>query len=220
MIEDPHQTKKLAKEEFEAWASHYDYSLLNRFLFRPSYYIIIEELARWQRATDQSFCLLDIGCGTGTLVSMIGKSNLQVSHLVGLDYAMEMCQQACSKASSEPSGEIRFTNGDSERLPFEDESFDIVSCANSFHHYPHQQKVVQEMRRVLRPGGQLMIVDGFRDNVIGWFVFDVIIGAVEKAVYHAPWTVMRSYFTEAGFGDISQRKYNFLFPSFLTSGKV
>ena len=42
--------------------------------------------------------------------------------------------------------------GDSERLPFESGAFDIVTCANSFHHYPRQDRAVAEMRRVLRAG--------------------------------------------------------------------
>ena len=37
-----------------------------------------------------------------------------------------------------------------------------MTCANSFHHYPHQDLAVREMRRVLRPGGRLILVDGYR----------------------------------------------------------
>jgi ubiquinone/menaquinone biosynthesis C-methylase UbiE len=112
----------------------------------------------------------------------------------------------------------RFTAADSEHLPFADASFDVITCSNSFHHYPHQEAVVCEMRRVLRPGGRLMLIDGFRDNVIGWFVFDVIIAAVEKQVYHAPWSTIDRYFREAGFRDIHRRKLNFWFPLLLTIG--
>ena len=42
--------------------------------------------------------VLDIGCGTGTFPGMIALSNLDARHIVGLDYAMEMCQQAARKA--------------------------------------------------------------------------------------------------------------------------
>ena len=61
-------------------------------------------------------------------------------------------------------GHVFPVRGDSERLPFESGSFDIVTCANSFHHYPRQDRAVAEMRRVLRPGGRLMIIDGYRDG--------------------------------------------------------
>ncbi|HWQ18651.1 MAG TPA: methyltransferase domain-containing protein [Methanotrichaceae archaeon] len=49
--------------------------------------------------------------------------------------------------------------GDSEHLPWRDESFDIVTCIASFHHYPNPQRVLMEMRRVLRPGGNVIIAD-------------------------------------------------------------
>ena len=203
MIRDARTTKALAKKSFEAWAQSYDHSLLNYFLFRPSYYTFLEELAKWQEHGSRTFDVLDVGCGTGTFAGMIAMSNLRTRHVVGLDYAMEMCQQARVKtASRNLESHVQFLHGDSEHLPFADRTFDIITCANSFHHYPHQLTVVREMRRLLRPGGRLMIIDGFRDNVIGWVVFDVIITSIEKSVYHAPWTVMRSYFEEAGFGDV------------------
>lgn len=221
MIEDARHTKKLAKQTFEAWAGSYDHSLLNHFLFRPSYYTFLRALAKWQTDNDRPFDILDVGCGTGTFAGMISDSNLSTRHIVGLDYAMEMCQQASRKAiTREPACRIELVNGDSEHLPFGDQTFDLITCANSFHHYPHQQAVVCEMRRLIRPGGQLMIIDGFRDNTVGWVVFDVIITAIEKSVYHAPWTVMRSYLEHAGFEEVYHHKFNFLFPAFLTVGTV
>lgn len=221
MIGDAQTTKKLAKETFEAWAGTYDHSLMNHFLFLPSCYTFLEELARCQTDREDPFDILDVGCGTGTFAAMLSGSNLRTGCIVGLDYVMEMCRRAQDKASSLASDQrVRFLYGDSEHLPFEDGSFDIVTCANSFHHYPHQQAVVREMRRVLRPGGRLMIIDGFRDNVIGWVVFDIIITALEKAVYHAPWKVMRSYFESAGFENITHRKFNLLFPAFVTVGEA
>ena len=134
-----------------------------------------------------------------------------------------MCETAVAKAQQAGlagDGHLRFTAGDSEHLPFADGSFDVVTCSNSFHHYPHQEAVVREMRRVLRPGGQFMLIDGFRDNVVGWFVFDVIIATVEKHVYHAPWTTIHKYFEAAGFGDIRRKKFSFWFPLLLTVGTV
>ena len=81
--------------------------------------------------------------------------------------------------------------GDSERLPFAEGSFDFVTCANSFHHYPHQDRAVAEMHRVLKPGGRLMIVDGYRDAPWGWFIYDVCVAGIENAVHHASSRRMR-----------------------------
>ncbi len=162
--------------------------------------------------------LLDIGCGTGTLAAMLIGSSLN-ARVVGLDYAESMAAAASQKARSAHAGERAcFTRGDSEHLPFADASFDVVTCSNSFHHYPHQEDCVRQMRRVLRPGGRLMIVDGFRDNIVGWITYDVVIAAVEKAVHHPPWSLMRRYFEDAGFSDVRQRKLNVLFPLLMTIG--
>jgi len=210
--------KTLAKSEFEAWAGSYDHSLLNHFMFRPAHACFMKEIARWYAERQGPFRVLDIGCGTGTLAAWLTASPWPVS-VVGMDYAEGMCQAASTKAARTNAGaRARFTSGDSEHLPFADASFDIVACSNSFHHYPRQQAVVNDMRRVLRPSGRLMLIDGFRDNIIGWVTFDVIIGRVEGEVYHAPWSVVRDYFATAGFTGIRHRKINFLFPLLATIG--
>jgi ubiquinone/menaquinone biosynthesis C-methylase UbiE len=141
--------------------------------------------------------------------------------VVGLDYAASMCRMASQKAcAANASDRVRFLNGDSEHLPFAAGSFDVITCSNSFHHYPHQDQAVKEMYRVLRPGGRLVILDGFRDNVIGWFIFDVVVGRlVEQHIRHVTWKQMRGYFEEAGFEHVRQRKLNLLFPLLLTVGQ-
>ncbi len=94
--------------------------------------------------------------------------------------------------------------GDSERLPFATGSFDVVTCANSFHHYPHQDRAVAEMHRVLRPGGRLMLVDGYRDAPWGWFIYDVCVAGVEGDVHHASRRRFRELFALAGFSELLQ----------------
>lgn len=210
--------KDQAKQQFEAWAATYDRSLLGHFLFRPCYITLMEEIARWRKSHDGPFRVLDIGCGTGTLCSIIARSPWPVE-VVGLDYSPAMCAQAREK-----SGQLglqdrtRFVAADSEHLPFDDASFDLVLCANSFHHYPHQEAVVKGIRRVLKPGGRFILADGFRDNAIGWVVFDVVIAKIEKEVHHAPWPLVREYFQAGGFRDIVHRKINVLFPVLITRG--
>jgi ubiquinone/menaquinone biosynthesis C-methylase UbiE len=214
-----HRMKHHASRQFDAWADSYDRSLLNRFLFKPAYLVFLEELARWYQDYTRPIDLLDVGCGTGTFEAMVSQTMLPV-RVVGLDYAEPMCRVASDKARQEGVADgVSFVNGDSEHMPFDDGSFDVVTCANSFHHYPHQQAVIHDMKRVLRPGGRLMLIDGFRDNIIGWFVFDVVIAMVEKHVHHAPWTQIHEYFTEAGLTSIQRRKFNYWFPLLLTSAQ-
>ncbi len=207
--------KQAAHSEFSEWAHSYDRSLLNHFLFRPSYYAFIEEIVRWRGPEDGPFDLLDIGCGTGTLAAMLMATALPV-RVVGLDYAESMAQVASHKArQAKAEDRARFVRADSEHLPFAGGSFDVVTCSNSFHHYPDPAACV---RQVLRPGGRLMLIDGFRDNIVGWVTYDVIIGRVERPVHHATWSQMRGYFEAAGFREVTQRKINIFFPLLLTMG--
>lgn len=219
-----HIVKDRAKRQFDSWAKSYDRSIVRHLLFDPSYRMFMEELHRWRRDMAEPFDLLDLGCGTGTWSAMVAGSRLPSRRVVGLDYSFSMVEIAHRKAKEVGEGAPSFINGDSEHLPFADGAFDVVTCSNSFHHYPHQQAAIREMHRVLRPGGRLMLIDGFRDNVIGWFVFDVIITKMESTpeakVYHAPYSVMRNYFEEAGFRDIRQKKTNIWTPIFITIGEA
>ena len=115
-------------------------------------------------------------------------------------------------------GHVLPVQGDSERLPFASGSFDIVTCANSFHHYPRQDRAVAEMRRVLRPGGRLMIIDGYRDAPWGWFIYDVCVAGVEGDVHHASAKRFRELMTQAGLKAVAQRVFRGPAPFLITEG--
>jgi ubiquinone/menaquinone biosynthesis C-methylase UbiE len=106
--------------------------------------------------------------------------------------------------------------GDSERLPFAAAEFDVVTCSNSFHHYPHQDRAVAEMRRVLRPGGCLFLVDGYRDAPWGWFIYDVCVATVEGHVHHCSRQRVRALCEAAGFATIGQQVHRGAAPFLLT----
>ncbi len=217
-----HAVKTQARRQFDSWAHTYDRSIVQHLLFLPSYRLFMQELYRWRRDEAEPFDVLDIGAGTGTWLAWVAGSPLPARRLVGLDYSSSMCAVAHGKAQQIEGAQAQFINGDAEHLPFPDRSFDAVTCSNSFHHYPHQADAVREMRRVLRPGGRLMIIDGFRDNIIGWVLFDVFITRAESTpeapVHHVSWSTMRRHFEEAGLRDIRQIKKSIWAPIFLTMG--
>lgn len=212
--------KSRARVQFEKWAGSYDRSLFHHFIFRSSYVALMEEIAKWYAVHQRPFRVLDVGCGTGELAAMLAKSDWPVE-AVGMDYVPAMCIAASAKISEGGLGtRARFVAGDSEFLPFADASFDIITCSNSFHHYPHQQAAVHDVRRLLKPEGRYVLIDGFRDNVIGWFVFDVMVSHFEDGVYHAPWSEIDGYFRNAGFTNIHRRKINLWSPLCVTIGDV
>jgi ubiquinone/menaquinone biosynthesis C-methylase UbiE len=212
--------KHTARAHFDRWALSYDRSWLGELVFYPSMRACHEEILRWQAERGRApYRLLDVGCGTGNLLlSLVDDPHAE--QLVGLDYSEEMVR--CVQMKIDPEihlDRLRVVHGDAEHLPFEDASFDVLTCANSFHHYPHQEAVIRQFYRVLRPGGMLVLIDGFRDNVVGWIVFDVAVAFVEKAVHHAAWSAVRNMLAEAGFSTITQRKLNVLAPLLVSVAK-
>jgi len=207
-----HETKRKAHVEFTAWATTYDNHWLNRFLFEPSHDLMLKEIRALPAGR-----LLDIGCGTGELVGRLAWRGWNV---IGLDLCETMLHRARFKLNGNAS-RVRLTVGDSEQLPFGDGVFDAVTCANSFHHYPHQEAVVAEMHRVLRPGGRLLVLDGWPDQFVGRIVYDLIITHFEGgAVWHRESHHMRAMLEQAGFHGVRQRRTYSLFPILLTCGEV
>lgn len=202
-----------ARSHFNRWALSYDRSWLNELVFFPSIRVCQEEILRWQgQRGGGAFRMLDVGCGTGTLINLVAEW-AEAEELVGLDYSPVMVRNLKKKIDTSPhANKLQAIEGDSEHLPFEDGVFDVLTCCNSFHHYPHQAAVIREFYRVLRPGGLLILVDGFRDNIIGWLIFDVFVTRIEKNVHHALWSAVRDMIQGAGFANLRQRKLNVLAP--------
>lgn len=75
--------------------------------------------------------------------------------LYGIDLSEKMLHVAKSKLPEQ----VKLLLGDSEALPFSDNTFDVVYCNDSFHHYPAPMNVLREVHRVLKPGGTFLIGD-------------------------------------------------------------
>jgi ubiquinone/menaquinone biosynthesis C-methylase UbiE len=122
------------------------------------------------------------------------------------------------KAQHRSAHRFATVRADSQKLPFANDSFDIVTCSHSFHHYPDQPRVVAEMYRVLRPGGRLFIADGNRDGLWGRLIFDGIVVALEGAVKHLPLADFRELLSRSGFESIQQSRRGGLLPFAITVG--
>ena len=133
-----------------------------------------------------------------------------------MDISSDMIKVARSKLRSD---NIEFKVGDVEELPYENETFDIITCAHSFHHYPDQRKAVSEMHRILKDDGMLMVIDGSRDKVLGKVIFGAIIKKLEKDVYHILAREIRDLFRTVGFCGVAQKTFNPVIPLLLTLGR-
>jgi SAM-dependent methyltransferase len=198
-----------ALAEFDHWSRTYDRSILQRWFFRPSHELLLRQLEPGDRR------ILDIGCGTGLFAARV-REHLPEAQVCGLDLSGNMLAHAAARW--EGCDGLRPVRGDSGRLPFRDGLFDVVTCSHSFHHYPDQAAVVAEVSRVLRPGGRLMIIDGDRDRLWGWFIFDVIVTLAEGAVHHCSAARFRDLFRAAGFRHVRQHRRGGPLPFLLTVG--
>lgn len=81
--------------------------------------------------------------------------------VLGLDISIAMVEQA--QRRNDP--KITFIHGDAEKLPTDDHTFDAVVNLISFHHYPNPSRTVAEFRRVLRPGGRLVLIAFDRNSL-------------------------------------------------------
>lgn len=103
--------------------------------------------------------VLDLGCGTGTLAIMVKQAHPS-AEVFGLDADPDMLKVAKYK-SAQQNAPVKFDMGFTNKLPYPDESFDRVLSSIMIHHLktPDKKKTAQEVFRVLKPGGQLHIVD-------------------------------------------------------------
>ncbi len=206
--------KRLAVREFTHWSKGYDRSILQWLLFSPSHQALIKRIR--EVAGDRPTRLLDVGCGTGVFAALV-RSTLPNVQVWGIDLVGGMLEKGRARWQ-EHRGRVLPVQGDSENLPFETGVFDLVTCANSFHHYPRQDRAVQEMARVLRPGGRLLLIDGYRDNIWGWFIYDVCVSTVEQCVHHASAGRFRALFSDAGLGSVVQHVHHGPAPFILNEG--
>ena len=121
--------------------------------------------------TDQTLALmdlqpsdrvLDLGCGTGWASRRMARV-VTAGEVVGLDVADEMLARAAT--ASEGFSNLRFVWGSAERVPCADNTFTKVLSVESFYYYADQGRALQELRRVMAPGGRLYIlINLYRDN--------------------------------------------------------
>ncbi len=98
--------------------------------------------------------ILDLGCGNGNLLEKFKKYK---SKLYGADISSEMIKYARERLGNY----AELIIADSESLPWQDNSFDIIVCTLSFHHYPNPGKSLNEMKRVLRKNGHIIIAEAW-----------------------------------------------------------
>jgi ubiquinone/menaquinone biosynthesis C-methylase UbiE len=102
---------------------------------------------------------VDIGCGPGRLTLQISR-RFPGLKVIALDNNRDMLALAGRRLSGR---DISLVQASVQTMPFDDSSLDFVVSTGSLHHWPEADRALREIYRVLKPGGQLMIMDLRRD---------------------------------------------------------
>lgn len=157
--------KEMSIKEFTKAADKYETDHAGVYnMCKKDYPDVLAELEK-EDFTD----LLDCGCGPAPMLTLL-KEKYPDKHYTGIDLTPKMIEVA--KAKNMP--DVNLIVGDCENLPFEENSFDVIICSQSFHHYPNVQNFFNSVYRVLRPNGRLILRDMTANTKIArWFMNDI-----------------------------------------------
>jgi demethylmenaquinone methyltransferase / 2-methoxy-6-polyprenyl-1,4-benzoquinol methylase len=219
------------REMFTQIAPRYD--LLNHVLSleldRLWRYRVTRRLAPILNRADA--LVLDLCCGTGDLaLSLVRPGKARV---IGADFAHPMLVRAIEKSAQQADSNgvrlIPFLEADALNLPFADASFDLVTTAFGFRNLANYEDGLREIRRVLKPGGTIAILefteppDHFIGDLYRWYFYNVLprIGGLlsgDAAAYkYLPKSVSRflrpdalsSLMNAVGYGSVEFTTYTF-----------
>ncbi|MBU2488028.1 MAG: class I SAM-dependent methyltransferase [Proteobacteria bacterium] len=151
MLSIPRRILKRFHPEGIPWPMSRVYNALSSMeIFQHHYELCARDVAAIQRTGR----LLDVGTGPGWLLGHLAREAPGLE-LVGLDVSPAMVKQAGKNLG----GQARMELGNAEDLPFEDGFFDVVVSTGSMHHWKDPVKGLDEIHRVLAPGGRALVYD-------------------------------------------------------------
>ena len=116
--------------------------------------------------------VLDICTGTGDLAFFINKINPNLN-ITGIDFSEKMLEIARNK-QKDYQNNMKFFLADGRELPFEDDTFDIVTIGFGLRNIENYERVISEIHRVLKPKGQILNLDFSCDKSFANSVFDLL----------------------------------------------
>jgi demethylmenaquinone methyltransferase/2-methoxy-6-polyprenyl-1,4-benzoquinol methylase len=159
---------------FDHGARHYDLLVDWGFLRSGAYYRRTTQLKHGLKPGDH---LLDVACGTGLVAVESAKILGTAANITCLDPSEGMLAVARSKLDA------RFVQGRAEALPFADNSFDFLTMGYALRHVTDLETAFREYRRVLKPGGKLLILEVTKPTgTVSGFLFRLYFGRVYPAL--------------------------------------
>ncbi|KUJ93596.1 MAG: Chloroplast inner envelope membrane protein [Archaeoglobus fulgidus] len=140
------EDKKRARIFYRYFSKIYDY--INPIFYSDKMRKTVVDMAD----IDAESLVLEVGCGTGFTTEEIVR-RIGEERVVAVDITPEQMMKARAKM-----GGVNYFLGDAENLPFKDNSFDAAISAGSIEYWPNPQKGIEEMARVTKNGGKVVIL--------------------------------------------------------------
>lgn len=170
----PEAKPEFVDQLFDKGAKHYDAVVDWGFLRSGGSY------RRWvqeRHGLKRGHHLLDVACGTGLVAVESAKILGSAEHITCLDPSEGMLSVARSKLPA------RFVQGRAESMPFADNSFDFLTMGYALRHVSDLETTFREYRRVLKPGGKLLILEVTKPaGTVGNFCFSLYFGRIYPAL--------------------------------------
>ncbi|WDP93326.1 MAG: class I SAM-dependent methyltransferase [Desulfobacter sp.] len=137
---------------------------------------------------------LDVGTGPGQFAFYLARAGFDVT---GIDLSPNMIETAKEKGQ-ELGLSVDFRTGDAEALPFEANTFDVVVSRNLVWTLPSPETAIQEWHRVLKPGGRIIISDGFWKNMTWQDIHRIALKTAKGILKKSCLTSLRFFYHYAG----------------------
>jgi len=137
--------------------------------------------------------IVDLGAGEGLLSQLLAR---RADEVVCIDHSPKMVEFGRELANKNGFTNLSYQLGDIEAVPLNDQAFDLALLSQALHHAHHPQKAIQEAFRILKPGGQLIIIDllAHQFEQARELYADVWLGFSENKLYQ--------FLTAAGFRQV------------------
>jgi ubiquinone/menaquinone biosynthesis C-methylase UbiE len=152
------------KPEGEAISEVTDARRFNKIMGRGMVQLEYRRLARTLAGFDlpKKAAILDVGTGTGYVALEVAAA-LPTACVTGIDLSEAMLNLARENSHSRGLDHaVVWKNGHADAMPFEDDEFDAVISSGSLHHWENPVQVFNEIERVVRPGGRVIVRDSKR----------------------------------------------------------
>lgn len=160
-------------EKYEHYSPGYNTELIQSYQQRT----VVKEAGFFIPHLRSGISLLDCGCGPGTITAGLA-GVIAPGHVTGVDIEPGQIEIATNHAREQGVSNILFVVGSVYRLPFQDNSFDAVFAHALLQHLKNPLKALEEMKRVLKPGG----VIGVRDDDQGGLILSPYSPEMERVI--------------------------------------